>query len=231
MGGQACVMYGGAEFSRDTDIAFLASEENISLLRSALQDLHAKRIALPPFDIQFLIRGHAIHFRSYHPDALHIRLDVMSVMRGVDDFGQLWSRRAIVPTDDGVPLNILSLPDLVRAKKTQRDKDWPMIRRLIESDYIRQSKPTVEQVKFWCMESRTPEMLLELSHAYREQCEQLKPARKVLEYVYTHQTDEVEAELLREEMKERAADRRYWEPLRKELEDLRHSPYLAEEEV
>jgi hypothetical protein len=118
-------MYGGAEFSRDTDIAFLASEENISLLRSALRDLHAKRIALPPFDIQFLIRSHAIHFRSYHPDALNIRLDVMSVMRGVDDFDQLWSRRAIVPTDDGVPLNILSLPDLVRAKKTQLDKDWP----------------------------------------------------------------------------------------------------------
>jgi hypothetical protein len=29
MGGQACVLYGAAEFSRDTDIALLASNKNI----------------------------------------------------------------------------------------------------------------------------------------------------------------------------------------------------------
>ena len=29
----------------------------------------------------------------------------------------------------GVPVAALALPDLVKAKKTQRDKDWPMIRR------------------------------------------------------------------------------------------------------
>lgn len=29
MGDHACVLYGGAEFSRDTDLAILASEENV----------------------------------------------------------------------------------------------------------------------------------------------------------------------------------------------------------
>ena len=29
MGGQACVLYGAAEFSRDTDLAILASSENL----------------------------------------------------------------------------------------------------------------------------------------------------------------------------------------------------------
>lgn len=35
MGGQACVFYGAAEFSRDTDLAILADDENLSRLRDA----------------------------------------------------------------------------------------------------------------------------------------------------------------------------------------------------
>ena len=62
MGGQACVLYGAAEFSRDLDLALLPDPAN---------------------------------------------------------------------------LDLLSLPDLIAAKKTQRDKDWPMIRRLIEDTRMR----------------------------------------------------------------------------------------------
>ncbi len=89
---QAGVFYGAAEFSRDTDVALLASNENIASLRAALRELRAKRIALPPFELEYLHRGHAIHFRSYHPDALNMRIDTMSVMRGVDAFEHLWQR-------------------------------------------------------------------------------------------------------------------------------------------
>lgn len=39
MGGQACVLYGAAEFSRDTDLAVLASEGNAARLADAMQDL------------------------------------------------------------------------------------------------------------------------------------------------------------------------------------------------
>jgi hypothetical protein len=35
MGGQACVFYGAAEFSRDTDLAILSSSENIVRLSKA----------------------------------------------------------------------------------------------------------------------------------------------------------------------------------------------------
>jgi hypothetical protein len=41
MGGQACVFYGAAEFSRDTDLAILASSENLAKLDKALADLDA----------------------------------------------------------------------------------------------------------------------------------------------------------------------------------------------
>ena len=52
MGGQACVFYGAAEFSRDTDLALLASSENFARLNKTLADLDAHFIAVPPFETQ-----------------------------------------------------------------------------------------------------------------------------------------------------------------------------------
>jgi len=45
MGGQACILYGAAEFSRDTDLAVLASPANLERLREALHELRAEVIA------------------------------------------------------------------------------------------------------------------------------------------------------------------------------------------
>lgn len=59
MGGQACVFYGAAEFSRDTDFAILASPANLARLKRALTGLRAELIAIPPFAAKFLLRGHA----------------------------------------------------------------------------------------------------------------------------------------------------------------------------
>jgi len=231
MGGQACVLYGAAEFSRDTDLVLLASDDNLALLRNALRELRCRRIALPPFEQQYLLRGHAVHFRSYHPDAMHMRVDVMSLMRGVDPFDQLWKRRERLGSNDANLYNVVSLPDLVQAKKTQRDKDWPMIRRLIEADYVRQENPTIQQVRFWLLQSRTPEMIIELAQTYVQESESLSNVRKVLQYAWKADKSKIEIELNREELNERSVDRLYWEPLRKELEDLRHMNYAAEEEV
>jgi hypothetical protein len=49
MGGQACVLYGAAEFSRDIDLALLPSPGNLDRVQSALDDLEAEVIAVPPF--------------------------------------------------------------------------------------------------------------------------------------------------------------------------------------
>jgi len=43
MGGQACVFYGAAEFSRDTDLLILADPANLTRLKAALQHLQAER--------------------------------------------------------------------------------------------------------------------------------------------------------------------------------------------
>jgi len=45
MGGQACVFYGAAEFSRDTDLLILADAANLARLEAALHDLQAEQIA------------------------------------------------------------------------------------------------------------------------------------------------------------------------------------------
>ena len=163
MGGQACVLYGAAEFSRDTDFAILAEKENLDVLRRALADLQAEAIAVPPLEKRFLDRGHAVHFRCAHPDALRMRIDIMSRMRGMESFESLWQRRTTFDLPSGVSVETMSLPDLVQAKKTQRDKDWPMIRRLLEANYFEnRQRPTPQRIVFWLRELRTAPLLIEV---------------------------------------------------------------------
>ena len=222
MGGQACVFYGAAEFSRDTDFAILAAAENLARLRKALADLRAEPIAVPPFELKFLKRGHALHFRCQHPEALRMRVDVMSKMRGVDSFTKLWRRRTAIELPDGTKCDLLSLPDLVQAKKTQRDKDWPMIRRLVEAHYFAHSaQPNLAQVKFWLLELRTPELLREIARTNTGLAQRLAHQRPLLKHAIA-KSARLEKALLHEEADLRAADKAHWLPLRKELERLRH---------
>ena len=126
MGGQACVLYGGAEFSRDIDFTFFVDNENLNNLKAFLKDLNAECIAVPPFEVEYLDKGHAVHFRSKHLDCFNLRIDLMTKMRGVDSFDELWSRRTTISYGSDLEIKVLSLQDLIKAKKTQRDKDWPI---------------------------------------------------------------------------------------------------------
>ena len=223
MGGQACVFYGAAEFSRDTDFAILADAENLARLRKALAELRAEPIAVPPFELKFLQRGHAVHFRCQHPEALRMRVDVMSKMRGVDPFARLWRRRTTIALPDGTKCDLLSLPDLVQAKKTQRDKDWPMIRRLVEAHYFQNHpQPGEARIKFWLKELRTPQLLLEVAQAHAGVARRLAAKRPLLQHAVAGNSARLADALSVEEKKMRLADQAYWSPLLKELERLRH---------
>jgi len=230
MGGQACVFYGAAEFSRDTDFAILADAANLARFRSTMGDLQAEAIAVPPFEPKYLRRGHAIHFRCQHPDASRVRVDVMSRMRGVDLFAKLWKRRTEIELPDGTKCDLLSLPDLVQAKKTQRDKDWPMIRRLVEAHYFANNrKPGLSQLKFWLMELRTPQLLQELARSQPALARRLTAKRPLLRRAASSDLAELQASLSDEENKIRTQDQAYWAPLRAELEQLRHAKLHATE--
>ncbi len=222
MDGQACVFYGAAEFSRGVDVAVLAEPENLDRLTAALAELQAKRIAVPEFRPEFLQRGHAIHFRCGTAEADGIRVDVMAKMRGVDPFAELWERRTTLADDAGHEYHLLSLADLVQAKKTQRDKDWPMIARLLEANYrANREHPTAEQVRFWLREMRTPGLLSEIARAHPDAARDGVQTRRLLQYASSGDLPSLEEALLEEQRAERDADRVYWQPLKQELEKIR----------
>jgi hypothetical protein len=122
----------------------------------------------------------------------------MSVMRGVDPF-----------------------PDLVRVKKTQRDKDWPMIRRLVDASYAAalEAEASPAQVAFWLAELRTPEYLRDAVGRFPAEAKACE--RRVVRAVLSGA--DVEAALDAERQHEVTLDRAYWAPLRRELEALRHA--------
>jgi len=228
MGGQACVLYGAAEFSRDTDLVILADESNLTRLRRALAELQAEVIAVPPFEARYLRRGHAVHFRCLHPELLRMRVDVMSRMRGVAPFLSLWRRRTSITLPDGFSFYAMSLPDLVQAKKTQREKDWPMLRRLVEANYFQnRANPSARQLRFWMLELRSPELLMELARSHRSACVRAARRRPLLQHAVGVDRVALIAALQEEEARERETDRLYWQPLRFELERIRRKPRRA----
>lgn len=223
MGGQACVLYGGAEFSRDTDLAVLADDDNLRRLQTALDELQAIPIAVPPFERRYLDAGHAVHFRCQVPAARGLRIDIMSRMRGLPDFDTLWNRRTTIEVADG-PIEVLSLPDLVTAKKTQRDKDWPMISRLLEAHYVqRATNPNDTEIDFWLRELRSPLLLIDVARTWPDRCMTLTAFRPLLAHALAGDEPQLAATLREEEERERDADRAYWLPLKSELENLRRT--------
>ncbi len=223
MGGQACVLYGAAEFSRDADFAILASPDNLDRLRAAMRTLQAEVIAVPPFEAEYLARGHAVHFRCADPEARGFRVDVMAKLRGVDPFSDLWARRTTWDLPEDLRVETLSLPDLVASKKTQRDKDWPMVRRLVEASYAQAfDAPTPERIDFWLRELRTPELLIEVARRFPDEAQRVAEQRQAVDAALGGDAERVRASLGQEESEERALDRAYWTPLKAELERLRH---------
>jgi hypothetical protein len=225
MGGQACVLYGAAEFSRDLDLALLPDPANLDRLQAALAELDAERIAVPPLALAHLNEGLAVHFRCRQPDVAGLRIDVMTQMRGVAPFPELWARRTTLVFEDE-PVEVMALPDLVAAKKTQQDKDWPMIRRLVDVNYLNhREEPTPERILFWLRELRTPELLVEATRAHPENVKELVKERPLLELATSeHLATGVLGQALRdEEDAERRLDAAYWQPLREKLERLRRA--------
>jgi hypothetical protein len=145
----------------------------------------------------------------------------MASLRGVAGFEELWERRTTIEVD-GQAIDLLAIEDLVRAKKTQRDKDWPMIRRLIEQNYFaRHGEETPARIEFWLRELQTPELLQLVVADHPELARGLVSVRPAVQAALGGRTDEVSQALEDEQREHRRRDREYWEPLKRELERLR----------
>ncbi|HMD49762.1 MAG TPA: hypothetical protein VKG79_11715, partial [Bryobacteraceae bacterium] len=201
-------------------ILVLVEDAELDRLSGALIELNAEQIAVPAFSAENLRRGHAVHFRCRRDDVNGLRIDVMSSLRGLPGFEDLWERRTSFEIA-GENIDVLSVADLVQAKKTQRDKDWPMIRRLVEQSYFSAgSEPRKELVEFWLRELRTPELLMEVCKRFPGVPGVTRPA---VAASLAGDFQEVAKRLDDEERVERRLDQEYWLPLKRELEELRMS--------
>ena len=224
IGGQACILYGAAEFSRDVDLAVMVSPANMARIKKALEELAAENIFVPDLSAEALVRGHACHFRFPKGDPKGLRIDIIAKMRGVASFPVLWRNRREVQLTGIGKIAVMGLEDLVRSKKTQRDKDWPMIRRLVESDiYNAAPDPSEDRIRFWLAECRTPELLISLVARFPQTAQSMLKRRSLLQAAFLGKEEELQKELHDEEDLERERDRNYWMPLRKELENWRRA--------
>jgi hypothetical protein len=224
MGGQACVFYGAAQFSKDIDFLILAERENFDGLHRALEDLQARRIAVPRFSPEVLTRGHAVHFRCGAPGVEGLRVDVMVKLRDLEGFQELWDRRTTLSEDGGSQFHLLSIPDLVNAKKTQREKDWPVIEALVEAHYkAMKENPTPERLEFWFLESRSPDRLVNLCARHPTEAAAFAAKRPLLELASRKDFAALREELDFEKRLEQEKDRIYWEPLKREMEEFRRA--------
>lgn len=223
IGGQACIVYGAAEFSRDSDLVILCNPENLNKVKKALRALEAKNIYLPPLKKEYLDKGHACHFRCYSEPVKGLRIDVMAKLRGCDHFEKLWDRKYTAKLPAGKTIQVIGLEDLVQSKKTQRDKDWLMLNRLVENDRFLTRKPSTKKIAWWLSECRNADTLIELGNENKELTEKCIAKRPLLKTVLKRNIKKLQGELHEEELSERERDEKYWRPLKKELEILRHS--------
>lgn len=222
IGGQACILYGAAEFSRDSDFVVLAEPANLEALKKALKALKAVPVYFPDLSIECLAKGHASHFRCRARGVEGLRVDVMGRLKGCEPFNRLWARRSRVRVPGAGSVDIISLADLVESKKTQRDKDWLMLTRLVENDvFIKDGRGAPSKVSWWLKQGRVAETLVRLCADYPALARLAASGRPLLLEALKRNLKRVAALLKKEEAAERASDVKYWTPLKKELEEMR----------
>lgn len=202
----------------------LAEAGNFARLEQALLTLTARRIAVPPFDPALLDRGHMVHFRCASPGVEELRVDVMTRLRGLPAFSMLWERRTVFGEAAGIRFALLSVPDLVAAKKTQRSKDWPVIELLVAIHYRENGgSPRPDWIQFWLEEARTPELLVELAGRFPSAAAALAGERPLLQQAMEVDLANLRRALDTEMRAEQDKDRAYWDPLKRELESFRQA--------
>ncbi|MFN0180501.1 MAG: hypothetical protein ACKVZ0_17005 [Gemmatimonadales bacterium] len=222
LGGQASILHGGAEFSRDLDLLLTTDPADLVRLQGALAELEAELIAVPPLAAEYLDRGHAVHFRCRRSDVSGLRLDLLTRPPRLPDLDAVW-HRAVVAEVGGETIPVVAVDDLIQTKKTQRDKDWAIIGALVRADMVRhRDEPTPDRLRFWLREAREADDLITLAAGFPEEARAVAAGRPLLHNAVVGDRSGLALELAKEQLAGKEADRRYWGPLQAELEQLRH---------
>lgn len=138
----------------------------------------------------------------------------------------LWERRTTIEIE-GAPIDMMSLPDLVQAKKTHRLTDWPMIQHLVEASwYAFRAEPSPERIDVWLRECRKPALLLEKAARFPDQATGLSPIRSPVASALCGAEEATRALIEEEQKRIMEEDRIPWAPLKLVIEKLRRSQPL-----
>jgi hypothetical protein len=153
----------------------------------------------------------------------------MSNLRDLPGFEEFWSRCTSLESEAGGEIHLLSIPDLVNAKKTQREKGWPVTEAFVRAHYdALKFHPTAERLEFWLLESRATERLIELCSCLPEEADWLLGERPLLALAIESKQLGLREELDAERRREQDKDRLYWEPLKREMEEFRRAERAAD---
>ncbi|MDQ6928391.1 MAG: hypothetical protein M3159_06975 [Actinomycetota bacterium] len=126
IGGLASQILGLALVTRDTDICYERSPENMERLAGALKELGAKlRVARVEEELPFLLDGKTIAAGdsfTFNTDAG--AFDILAIPSGTSGFRDLDARAADYDLGDGLVVRVVDLDDLIRMKESAaRPKD------------------------------------------------------------------------------------------------------------
>lgn len=230
IGGQATILYGAAHFSQDLDLWIEPGDSNVRRFVAALESLNARVHKLtPPLTRAYLDRGHGFHFLIPLREGA-VYLDVMGHPPRVGRFASAWRSSESMQTPWG-KLSVVSIPNLVDLKKTNRPSDYDVITRLALIRVGRIARPSLALLR-WTLDHlfRVEDVLEFLQHISSQQLGPAIPqgmgwTRRWMELLRDGQqpsiqeVDHAARKLGNKAQKLQSLGRRYWVT---RIEDLRH---------
>lgn len=168
IGGQAALVYGASQFTRDADFWVEPTRGNLAALKKALHGLGARQRFLPALTLSYLRKGHGVHFVIPVRDA-DFYVDILGKPPRVSNFRDAY-KAALTISWRGLVLRVLDIPRLVETKKTNRDSDYLSIRLLAEMVFEgarTNPRHRGRNMEWLLRESRTPEHLLAIVRAWK----------------------------------------------------------------
>lgn len=234
--GQATVLYGAATFSEDIDLWVEPKVDNWNKFLKVLGEVDARVYKLtPPVKMKYIKKGHGFHFqlRTKAEKPPYCFLDVMGVVPRARDFRSCFKNVTYQNTDWG-RLPVVGLRDLVEIKKTRRLEDYAIISNLVRIEYERLSTRRINTSDWrWILNNSFDiDDILYYFETY-------SVARRVAKYIARPCVVTCLKGMLIEKARDQIAleiedlrrdDRKYWEPVIKELKTMKEMGQLLTEE-
>lgn len=242
--GQATVLYGAAEFSEDLDLWVDPRQENLDRVLNALGQLQARVGALtPPLTEANARCGHGFHFIVTESDGQRWPVDILGQPPRVGEFEEAYDE-AVSSVPSLPELKSIDCFRLVALKKTDRERDYPIIARLVEimvEDWLQRGTVTPEQIRWACCEARSAPpfyLLRDLPHFAEVFRSCGRPCLRVISESLSQNSllddtllEHFQAALDEEKRQLQRESREYWRGIIARLKELRRGGLLLPEGV